>query len=142
MASYGAADAALRACGQLIADGVLVAYSRARLRIMAQIQGRSKMRFLGFFRGSPVSKKGIHCVAMVFPIWRWFILSFPHSNLLNAQLMHGAQASSADADTHLLAIDDHGFFLGVELPLPISSVLRVANIVTKLRRLTTYIALS
>ena len=92
--------------------------------------------------GLASKEKGIDGVTMVFRIWRWFVLSFHHSNLLNAQLMHGAQASSADADTHLLAINDHGFLLGVELPLPIGSPFRMANIVTKLGRLTTYIALS
>jgi len=43
--------------------------------------------------------------------------------LLNAQLMHGAQASSADTEPPLLAIDDHGSLLGIELPLPIGSAL-------------------
>jgi hypothetical protein len=37
--------------------------------------------------------------------------------------MHGAQASSADAEPPLLAIDDHGFLLGIEPPLSIGPAL-------------------
>jgi hypothetical protein len=44
-------------------------------------------------------------------------------NLLNAQLMHGAQASSTDTEPLLLAIDDQGSLLGIEFPLPIGSAL-------------------
>jgi hypothetical protein len=56
--------------------------------------------------------------------------------------MHGAHASSADTDPPPLAMNDHGPFLGIKLPLPIGSPFRMADIVTKLRCLATYIALS